>query len=68
MHGNVYCVDLQMVWMHGEKGDGLSQFYIPHSVAVDNFQRVGLQYIYIILIFQSFIHFTSCFWKSVEKL
>ncbi|KAI5099872.1 peptidyl-glycine alpha-amidating monooxygenase isoform X2 [Silurus meridionalis] len=32
--------DLQMVWMHGEKGEGLSQFYIPHSVAVDNFQRV----------------------------
>ncbi|KAF5898238.1 NHL repeat-containing protein 3, partial [Clarias magur] len=32
--------DLQMVWTHGEKGEGLSQFYIPHSVAVDNFQRV----------------------------
>lgn len=41
-----FCVDLQMVWMHGEKGEGLSQFYIPHSVAVDNFQRVRLQNIY----------------------
>jgi hypothetical protein len=27
--------------MHGEKGQGLAQFYIPHSVAVDNYQRVG---------------------------
>lgn len=35
-----------MMWMHGEKGEGLSQFYIPHSVAADNFQRVGLQNIY----------------------
>ncbi|XP_062870096.1 NHL repeat-containing protein 3-like [Trichomycterus rosablanca] len=32
--------DLQMVWMHGEEGQGLAQFYIPHSVAVDNYQRV----------------------------
>ncbi|XP_007247332.3 NHL repeat-containing protein 3 [Astyanax mexicanus] len=32
--------DLQVLWMHGEKGQGLAQFYIPHSVAVDNSQRV----------------------------
>ncbi|XP_030648904.1 NHL repeat-containing protein 3-like isoform X1 [Chanos chanos] len=32
--------DLQILWMHGEKGQGLAQFYIPHSVAVDNYQRV----------------------------
>ncbi|XP_065120798.1 NHL repeat-containing protein 3-like [Paramisgurnus dabryanus] len=32
--------DLQVLWMHGEKGQGLAQFYIPHSVAVDDFQRV----------------------------
>ncbi|XP_026872788.1 NHL repeat-containing protein 3 [Electrophorus electricus] len=32
--------DLQMLWMHGEKGQGLAQFDIPHSVAVDNSQRV----------------------------
>ncbi|KAG7484535.1 hypothetical protein MATL_G00050300 [Megalops atlanticus] len=32
--------DLQVVWMHGEKGSGLAQFYIPHSVAVDAYQRV----------------------------
>ncbi|XP_060764265.1 NHL repeat-containing protein 3-like [Neoarius graeffei] len=32
--------DLQTVWIHGEKGEAPSQFRIPHSVAVDNFQRV----------------------------
>ncbi|KAJ8266074.1 hypothetical protein GJAV_G00125600 [Gymnothorax javanicus] len=32
--------ELQMMWMHGENGSGLAQFYIPHSVAVDNYQRV----------------------------
>ncbi|XP_035635683.1 NHL repeat-containing protein 3-like [Oncorhynchus keta] len=32
--------DLEVQWMHGEKGQGLAQFYIPHSVAVDNYQRV----------------------------
>uniref|UniRef100_A0A8C1WKE1 NHL repeat containing 3 n=1 Tax=Cyprinus carpio TaxID=7962 RepID=A0A8C1WKE1_CYPCA len=26
--------------MHGEKGQGLAQFYIPHSVVVDSYQRV----------------------------
>lgn len=30
----------EVLWMHGEKGQGLAQFYIPHSVAVDNAQRV----------------------------
>lgn len=32
--------DLQVLWMHGEKGQGLAQFYIPHSVTVDSYQRV----------------------------
>ncbi|XP_076130293.1 NHL repeat-containing protein 3-like [Alosa pseudoharengus] len=32
--------DLQVVWVHGEKGQELGQFYIPHSVAVDSYQRV----------------------------
>uniref|UniRef100_A0A672QZ35 NHL repeat containing 3 n=1 Tax=Sinocyclocheilus grahami TaxID=75366 RepID=A0A672QZ35_SINGR len=32
--------DLQVLWMHGERGQGLAQFYIPHSVAVDSYQRV----------------------------
>ncbi|KAL4660631.1 NHL repeat-containing protein 3 [Arapaima gigas] len=32
--------DLQVQWMHGEKGAGLAQFYIPHSVTVDSYQRV----------------------------
>ncbi|KAK1168130.1 NHL repeat-containing protein 3-like [Acipenser oxyrinchus oxyrinchus] len=32
--------DLEVVWMHGEKGTGPAQFYIPHSVAVDSFERV----------------------------
>ncbi|XP_056593023.1 NHL repeat-containing protein 3-like [Triplophysa dalaica] len=32
--------DLQVLWMHGERGQGLAQFYIPHSVAVDTCQRV----------------------------
>uniref|UniRef100_A0A3B3R8Y6 NHL repeat containing 3 n=1 Tax=Paramormyrops kingsleyae TaxID=1676925 RepID=A0A3B3R8Y6_9TELE len=31
--------DLQVQWMHGEKGAGLGQFYIPHSVTVDSYQR-----------------------------
>ncbi|XP_071390120.1 NHL repeat-containing protein 3-like [Centroberyx affinis] len=30
----------EVVWMHGEKGSGMAQFYIPHSVTVDNFLRV----------------------------
>lgn len=29
-----------VLWMHGEKGQGLAQFYIPHSVTVDNAMRV----------------------------
>ncbi|CAM4728553.1 unnamed protein product [Leuciscus chuanchicus] len=32
--------DLQVLWMHAERGSGLAQFYIPHSVAVDRYQRV----------------------------
>ncbi|XP_006628296.2 NHL repeat-containing protein 3 [Lepisosteus oculatus] len=32
--------DLQLLWMHGEQGSGPAQFFIPHSVAVDSFQRV----------------------------
>ncbi|KAM9837176.1 NHL repeat-containing protein 3-like [Aulostomus maculatus] len=32
--------DQEMIWMHGEKGQGPSQFYIPHSVTVDNALRV----------------------------
>ncbi|XP_041818719.1 NHL repeat-containing protein 3-like [Chelmon rostratus] len=32
--------ELELLWMHGEKGQGMAQFYIPHSVAVDNDQRV----------------------------
>ncbi|XP_056094981.1 NHL repeat-containing protein 3-like [Rhinichthys klamathensis goyatoka] len=32
--------DLQVLWMHGERGPGLAQLYIPHSVAVDGYQRV----------------------------
>lgn len=35
--------DLQVVWVHGEKGQELAQFYIPHSVAVDSYQRVSLK-------------------------
>ncbi|CAG5912212.1 unnamed protein product [Menidia menidia] len=30
----------QVLWMHGERGQGLAQFYIPHSVTVDDAQRV----------------------------
>ncbi|KAM7371316.1 hypothetical protein PAMP_010797 [Pampus punctatissimus] len=30
----------EVLWMHAEKGQGLAQFYIPHSVTVDNAQRV----------------------------
>lgn len=30
----------KVMWMHGEKGQGLAQFYIPHSVTVDTAQRV----------------------------
>lgn len=32
--------DQEVLWMHGEKGQGLAQFYIPHSVVVDSAQRV----------------------------
>ncbi|XP_028332233.1 NHL repeat-containing protein 3-like [Gouania willdenowi] len=32
--------DLKIVWMHGEKGQGLAQFNIPHSVTVDGAKRV----------------------------
>ncbi|XP_053722143.1 NHL repeat-containing protein 3-like [Synchiropus splendidus] len=32
--------DQEVIWMHGEKGSGLNQFYIPHSVTVDTAQRV----------------------------
>uniref|UniRef100_H2ZRS6 NHL repeat containing 3 n=1 Tax=Latimeria chalumnae TaxID=7897 RepID=H2ZRS6_LATCH len=31
---------LELVWMHGEKGGGPAQLYIPHSVATDSFGRV----------------------------
>ncbi|XP_077359273.1 NHL repeat-containing protein 3-like [Festucalex cinctus] len=30
----------EVLWVHGEKGQGLAQFYIPHSVTIDNAQRV----------------------------
>ncbi|XP_072229555.1 NHL repeat-containing protein 3-like [Leuresthes tenuis] len=30
----------KVLWMHAERGHGLAQFYIPHSVTVDNAQRV----------------------------
>lgn len=29
-----------MLWLRGAKGRGLAQFYIPHSVTVDNAHRV----------------------------
>lgn len=32
--------DQEVLWMHGEKGQGLAQFYIPHSVFVDSTKRV----------------------------
>lgn len=32
--------DQEVLWMHGEKGQGLAQFYIPHSVFVDSAKRV----------------------------
>lgn len=32
--------NLEVLWVHGEKGQGLAQFYVPHSVTVDNAQRV----------------------------
>ncbi|XP_029978460.1 NHL repeat-containing protein 3 [Sphaeramia orbicularis] len=32
--------DQEVLWMHAEKGQGLAQFYIPHSVTVDTSQRV----------------------------
>ena len=32
--------DLEVLWVHGERGPGLAQFYIPHSVTVDGYQRV----------------------------
>ncbi|XP_062309213.1 NHL repeat-containing protein 3-like isoform X1 [Osmerus eperlanus] len=32
--------DLEVLWIHGEKGQGLAQFYIPHSVTLDTFHRV----------------------------
>ncbi len=50
------CVsDLQVLWMHGEKGQGLAQFYIPHSVTVDSYQRVC-------------VHPHFCFWiTSTQK-
>lgn len=31
--------DQEVLWMHGEKGQGLAQFYIPHSVFVDGATR-----------------------------
>ncbi|KAM3837998.1 NHL repeat-containing protein 3-like [Diretmus argenteus] len=33
-------INQEVLWMHGEKGQGMAQFYIPHSVTVDNSQRV----------------------------
>ncbi|XP_047464318.1 NHL repeat-containing protein 3-like isoform X2 [Mugil cephalus] len=32
--------ELEVLWIHGGKGQGLAHFYIPHSVTVDNTQRV----------------------------
>lgn len=32
--------DKEVLWIHAEKGQGLAQFYLPHSVTVDNAQRV----------------------------
>lgn len=32
--------DQEVLWLHGEKGQGMTQFYIPHSVAVDSVHRV----------------------------
>lgn len=32
--------NLEVLWVHGEKGQGIAHFYIPHSVTVDNAQRV----------------------------
>lgn len=32
--------DQEVLWMHAERGQGLAQFYIPHSVTVDTSQRV----------------------------
>lgn len=32
--------DLEVLWVHGERGPGLAQLYIPHSVTVDSYQRV----------------------------
>lgn len=32
--------DQEVLWVHGEKGHGMAQFYIPHSVTVDSAQRV----------------------------
>ncbi|KAF3854120.1 hypothetical protein F7725_014808 [Dissostichus mawsoni] len=32
--------DHEVMWMHGEKGQGMAQFYIPHSVTVDDYHRV----------------------------
>ncbi|KAK0152179.1 NHL repeat-containing protein 3 [Merluccius polli] len=32
--------DLEVLWVHGERGPGLAQLYIPHSVMVDSYQRV----------------------------
>ncbi|KAM9426470.1 NHL repeat-containing protein 3-like [Pholidichthys leucotaenia] len=32
--------DLQVLWMHGEKGKSVAHFYIPHSVTVDGNRRV----------------------------
>lgn len=31
---------LEVLWSHGEKGPGPAQFYIPHSVTVDDARRV----------------------------
>ncbi|XP_056153191.1 NHL repeat-containing protein 3-like [Lampris incognitus] len=30
----------EVLWVHGERGEGLAQFYIPHSVTVDGYHRV----------------------------
>ncbi|XP_039601764.1 NHL repeat-containing protein 3-like [Polypterus senegalus] len=32
--------DFEVIWMHGGKGIGQGQFNIPHSVAVDKYDRV----------------------------
>ncbi|ROI16534.1 NHL repeat-containing protein 3 [Anabarilius grahami] len=63
--------DLQVLWMHGEKGQGLAQFYIPHSVAVDSYQRVCVlpallqMFVFQILFDCETCHMTALMLRSV---